>query len=677
MIRRKLGWTRDFRGTAMALLLAGLACLGATHPAMAQAGAGGNAAEAWRKSDPLLRLKSDTNPDGLLTEAEFTQLNELFGRSNLSPEEVNLARLRLAQLQPAMTLVEEAAAQRRCDFELDRSKGFELELPQLSTMRHAARLLALQGDLQRGDGDMKGFADAQAAMARIATQPGQEDVLIGSLVGQAIGSLSMGRVRDAISDGEVSPSQAKELLESLAPMHGDDPFHFNAGPMSEYEALQATLQTYARKGKLAAELFGMLGDPKLAESARRMKAADLLASLPQVKGAYEQMSAAMREKDPARAKAMIAKAMASVENLPPPANMFAQLMPALDRVMDNRAKFTAELADLERTLKEISEDPAAQAKYTDPAVLWSRVAAQVCALPDESQTAVEILRAQGVEHAGDFTPTAIACLKGCDQTIFPLMRVAAAGERRNLDFMKVRGSRARPPLSTLGGMRGAARLAAARTQLLDTDQAIAHLDLAFAAVAALASDPSQASSVTSMMAARDLVPAVAAIAQRPDLTPERRTALEAAVNRIERRDAFGFRAALAAERAWLLDALAPIEPADQAKRQKDIARRTPEWILAARVELSDEVQLAIPNAGAMEDMADLFPPERLEKAKAAHEAIAERMKALQGIGADDANAKRPTLASLPVEPLRDTAVDAQEAQAVLSALDAALRPAGR
>ncbi|NBV64655.1 MAG: hypothetical protein EBR71_09370 [Planctomycetes bacterium] len=83
----------------MALLLAGLACLGATHPAMAQAGAGGNAAEAWRKSDPLLRPKSDTNPDGLLTEAEFTQLNELFGRSNLSPEEVNLARLRLAQLQ--------------------------------------------------------------------------------------------------------------------------------------------------------------------------------------------------------------------------------------------------------------------------------------------------------------------------------------------------------------------------------------------------------------------------------------------------------------------------------------------------------------------------------------------------------------------------------------------------
>ncbi|NBQ15402.1 MAG: hypothetical protein EBU31_12565, partial [Proteobacteria bacterium] len=144
----------------MALLLAGLACLGATHPAMAQAGAGGNAAEAWRKSDPLLRPKSDTNPDGLLSREEFEQLSQLFGRSNLSPEEVNLARLRLAQLQPAMTLLEEAAAQRRCDFELDRSKGFELELPQLSTMRHAARLLALQGDLQRGDGDMKAFADA-------------------------------------------------------------------------------------------------------------------------------------------------------------------------------------------------------------------------------------------------------------------------------------------------------------------------------------------------------------------------------------------------------------------------------------------------------------------------------------------------------------------------------------
>ena len=661
----------------MVLLLAGLACLGAMHSAMAQASAGGNAAEAWRKSDPLLRPKSDTNPDGLLTETEFTQLSELFGRSNLSPEEVNLARLRLAQLQPAMTLVDEAAAQRRCDFARDRSQGFEMLMPELSTMRQAARLLALQGDLQRDDGDMKGFADAQAAMARIATQPGQDEVLIGSLVGQAIGTMSMGRVRDAISDGEVSPSQAKVLLESLAPMHGEDPFHFNESPMREYEALQATLEKFTRKKKSVYELFGMMGDPKLAEAARGMKTADLLASLPQVKGVYQQMGEAMREKDPAKAKAMIAKAIASVDNLQPPANMFAQLMPELSRVIDGRAKFAAELADLERTLKQISEDPAAQARYTDPAVLWSRVAAQVCALPDDSQTAVEILRAQGVEHAGDFTPTAIACLKGCDQTIFPLMRVAAAGERRNLDFMKVRGSRARPPLSTLGGMRGAARLAAARTQLLDTDQAIAHLDLAFAAVAALASDPSQASSVTSMMAARDLVPAIAAIAQRPDLTPERRTALEAAVNRIERKDPFGFRAALAAEREWLLQALAPLEPDDQPKRQKDLARRTPEWILAARVELSDEVQSPIANAGAMEDMADLFPPERLEKAKAAHEAIAERMKALHETIADDANAKRPTLASLPVEPLRDTAVDAQEAQAVLSALDAALRPAGR
>ncbi|NBS48983.1 MAG: hypothetical protein EBS99_18540, partial [Betaproteobacteria bacterium] len=339
-----------------------LLCVGLAHATWAQASAGGNAAEAWRNSDPLLRPKSDTNPDGLLTETEFTQLSELFGRSNLSPEEVNLARLRLVQLQPAMTLVDEAAAQRRCDFGRDRSQGFEMLMPELSTMRQAARLLALQGDLQRDDGDMRGFADAQTAMARIATQPGQDEVLIGSLVGQAIGTMSMDRVRDAISDGDVSPSQAKELLESLAPMHGDDPFHFNAGPMREYEALQATLQRYARKGKSASELFGMLGDPKLAEAARGMKTADLLASLPQVKGVYQQMGEAMREKDPAKAKAMIAKAIASVDNLQPPANMFAQLMPELSRVIDGRAKFAAELADLERTLKQISEDPAAQAR---------------------------------------------------------------------------------------------------------------------------------------------------------------------------------------------------------------------------------------------------------------------------------------------------------------------------
>ena len=38
-------------------------------------------------------------------------------------------------------------------------------------------------------------------------------------------------------------------------------------------------------------------------------------------------------------------------------------------------------------------------------------------------------------------------------------------------------------------------------------------------------------------------------------------------------------------------------------------------------------------------------------------------------------AKPRSIASLPIEPIRDPAVDAQEAQAVLSALDAALKPA--
>ena len=84
----------------------------------------------------------------------------------------------------------------------------------------------------------------------------------------------------------------------------------------------------------------------------------------------------------------------------------------------------------------------------------------------------------------------------------------------------------------------------------------------------------------------------------------------------------------------------------------------------------------VTDAGPLEDAADLFPSDRLEKADAAGKAIAQARGAA---GDDDSKgaktSRRPGLAALPIEPIRDPAVDAQESQSVLSALDAALKPA--
>ncbi|MFM7810069.1 MAG: hypothetical protein ACKPEA_19405, partial [Planctomycetota bacterium] len=190
--------------------------------------------------------------------------------------------------------------------------------------------------------------------------------------------------------------------------------------------------------------------------------------------------------------------------------------------------------------------------------------------------------------------------------------------------------------------------------------------------AALASDPSQAASCTSLAIVRELVPAVAALGRRPDLNDERRAKLESAVARIDRKDPFGFRASLAAERALLAGRLETLED-DHERLEKELRRRGADWVMAARI-ACEQVHAPVNEAGPLEDAADLFPSDRLEKANDAAKVIREARTVTDGEADTAKTPRRTTIASLPIEPIRDPATDAQEAQAVLSALDAALKP---
>ena len=197
----------------------------------------------------------------------------------------------------------------------------------------------------------------------------------------------------------------------------------------------------------------------------------------------------------------------------------------------------------------------------------------------------------------------------------------------------------------------------------------------FLVAAALGSDPSQAASCTSAAIARELVPDIADIARRADMDEARRAKLEASIARIDRRDAFGFRASLVAERARVADQLRSLDDGSE-QFDRDLRRRNAEWIMAARIELG-RVHAPIENPGALESIDDLFPAERLKTARVSSDAIAEHLqRQWRARNEEDGKAAkgRNPLATLPVEPIRDPATDATEAQATLSALDAALKP---
>ena len=134
----------------------------------------------------------------------------------------------------------------------------------------------------------------------------------------------------------------------------------------------------------------------------------------------------------------------------------------------------------------------------------------------------------------------------------------------------------------------------------------------------------------------------------------------------------------AAERALLVERFRNMNlSADTDLLQRELRRRTPEWVMAARIE-TRTMHDPVTNPGALEDIADLFPSERLRKARESEKALDEAIdRAREKAAARDhgAQARPPALGSLPIEPIRDPATDAQEAQATLSALDAALRSA--
>jgi len=663
-------------------------CLNAFTHATAQTTPVGNAADSWRALRPLLLPQSASNPKGLLTEEQWDEFQNDLSEEILSPEKMELRKLRVSQLQPLLTLIHEAAAQPRCDFEYDHSKGFDLVMPELVEMRKAARVLRTVGKVHQDDGDMQGFVDSQSAIAHIALFPGQSKILIGSLVGQSIANLSMFNIDSAIEDGLLSQSQAKELLQSIEPFTNEDAFHTNDCMMTEYQLLEASFRNANPKESLLSNITKRLDrQPNLAEGDNNEVDNNeaLIKCLPVWKPIYEQLAVVMREPDAIKRDEMENKLMARVAALEPPANMLNLFLPAVMKTVNSRNQTNTKALTLQQTLKQISEDPDAALRFTSLEVLWLRIAAQANALSTDSQTAVEIFRNQGADNAGQFAKPAMTCLQHCDKTIFASMRLAAARGAARFSFHR-RGLRllenGAPMLSMLGGLRGAARLSAAQSTLLDTDKAISQIDLVFAVIAALAIDPSQSSSCTSAAIAKELVPAVCALAKRADMTTERKEKLQAAVNRIQRTDPFGFKASLLAERKQLRSELYWMNPENPQALAQDISRRNAEWVMAVLVATNDPVNQQQESVGVLVDTSDLFPADRLLAAKIANESLTQLLlKARNEMNrrdeSDDSEVALPVkgsgLSKIVVAPLRDPAMDLQEALETLSKLDAALR----
>ena len=98
-----------------------------------------------------------------------------------------------------------------------------------------------------------------------------------------------------------------------------------------------------------------------------------------------------------------------------------------------------------------------------PAIWWSRAAAAARSLNDEQQAAVELLRFSSVTDDSPLLAIAIATLDACDTTVFECMRRAMACESKVVSFEKLSRDSTPLDLALVGGLRGAARMALAKS----------------------------------------------------------------------------------------------------------------------------------------------------------------------------------------------------------------------
>jgi len=102
--------------------------------------------------------------------------------------------------------------------------GFEALLPALGKMRSAARMLA--GDARRlaSQGESRQAAERLAAMYRISDHVARENILIGSLVGLAISSLTSGDVKFLMSKGWLD-TESQAIIATAAAQARASEFH--------------------------------------------------------------------------------------------------------------------------------------------------------------------------------------------------------------------------------------------------------------------------------------------------------------------------------------------------------------------------------------------------------------------------------------------------------------------
>ena len=597
---------------AAALLLA----IAGARPTAAQS----NAAPLWSES---FRTAGFGTANPVLSAEDLNFLIDATERgAALSPAE----RARAADLMDRSAAMRAqfaaAAAVRRCDWELDRARGFSLELPHLANMRQAARILKVQAKWQLDEGRGAEAVASLAALGAMAAQPGQDDIAISSLVGSAIAAQVSEAVGSAIDHGAIDAPAAEKLIDAFAGLKGDDAFRYGAAVLGEERMVRASIDGCRSDADLRKLLAGATDGavrqpPSLAEAQQQ---------LGQLRPLYERAAKALANPDAAAAEAELRRIDAAAE-----AGRFGSLAgllaPDFVKLLQSKLAAQESVARLLATLQAIADGTQKPDDLRNAAVFLARASAAARAQPTDVQETVELLRLAPAAAEGEALARASVALDRARDDAFA--RLADAAACRRCDFAALRGPVPSLEPALLGGIRGAVRMSLAdglRKAREDKSAAAVATPVATACRVAshLASDPTLARAMVAQRIWREATAALADAAKCGPLPADAAERIEIAARTMPAADPFGFRLALERDAAAILTGRAGpearLDPGDP--RAQLLRQRGPSALLGYVAWLAAAEDAPLPSAddAALVSVIDLYPADALASVRSAADA---------------------------------------------------------
>lgn len=133
----------------------------------------------------------------------------------LEPEALEPSQRLLDQNEDTLALAHQAAKLIRARYPIDLTVGVDVDLGYLKTLRHLARLLALEANVNAQQGDTQAAVDALAAMAALARSLINEPILMSQLVRIAIVDMTVDHLARVVSLTPLQPEHLDALVNAL------------------------------------------------------------------------------------------------------------------------------------------------------------------------------------------------------------------------------------------------------------------------------------------------------------------------------------------------------------------------------------------------------------------------------------------------------------------------------